>query len=131
MKKRGILHNELAQTIASLGHGQILVIGDAGLPVPKGVRCIDLAVTKGVPTFAQVLLAVAADMQIERYEIAHETVERSPGVATSIAEALVGVELGQVSHEELKRRSELAVAIIRTGEFTPFANVLLYAGVVF
>ena len=47
MKKSGVLHNELAQIIASLGHGDLLVIGDAGLPVPQGEigQQIDVRVT--------------------------------------------------------------------------------------
>jgi D-ribose pyranase len=131
MKKNGILHNELARVIASLGHGQLLVVGDAGLPVPRGVRCIDLAVTAGVPTFVEVLRAVLGEMQVERAVLATETGLRSPHVAAAVRELLGSTPIQQMAHDELKAASVDAVAVVRTGEFTPYANVLLYAGVVF
>ena len=55
MKKRGVLHAELSRCIAALGHKDLFMIGDAGMPIPPGVEIIDLAVTAGVPTFRQVL----------------------------------------------------------------------------
>ena len=61
MKKTHLLHAELSQLIAAMGHGDAIVIADAGLPVPAGTRCIDLAVTRGVPSFEQVLDAVERD----------------------------------------------------------------------
>ena len=64
MKKTPLLHAELSGLIASLGHGDMLVIADAGLPVPPGTRTIDLAVTRGVPSFEQVLTAVLSEMQV-------------------------------------------------------------------
>ena len=124
MKKRGVLHNELAQLIAGLGHGDLLVIGDAGLPVPPGVRVIDLAVTLGVPGFLQVLDAVMDEMQIEGAFRACE----ADAIGAEI-DARLGTE--QISHETFKVRSAAAKAVVRTGEATPYANVGLVAGVVF
>ena len=124
MKKLGILHNELAQLIASLGHGDLLVIADAGLPVPQGVRCIDLAVTLGVPRFLDVLDAVTQEMAIETAFRAAE----AGGIGQQI-DARVAAE--QVSHADFKTRTTRARAIVRTGEATPYANVGLMAGVVF
>jgi len=124
MKKSGILHNELAQLIASLGHGDLLVIADAGLPVPQGVRCIDLAVTLGVPRFLDVLDAVTQEMAIETAFRAAE----AGGIGQQI-DARVAAE--QVSHADFKTRTTRARAIVRTGEATPYANVGLMAGVVF
>ena len=49
MKKTPLLNAELSAAIARLGHGDIIVIGDAGMPVPAGTPCIDLALTAGVP----------------------------------------------------------------------------------
>ncbi len=45
MKRTALLHAELSHAIASLGHGDMLVIGDVGLPIPPGPRRIDLALT--------------------------------------------------------------------------------------
>lgn len=78
MKKTGVLNTQLSQTIAALGHGDMLVIADAGLPIPKGVLCIDLAVTLGVPTLKQVLDAVLQEVHLEKITLADATSQHRP-----------------------------------------------------
>lgn len=131
MKKTTLLHGELSRLIATLGHGDAVVIADAGLPVPPGTPVIDLALTRGVPSFAQVLDAILSEMQVERAEHAAEMLERSPQVGELLQQALPGVALSAVPHDLFKQRCRTARAIVRTGEFTPYANVTLFAGVVF
>lgn len=130
MKKHGILHRELAALIASLGHGDAIVIGDSGLPVPPGVSCIDLAVTKGVPGFLEVLEAILYELVVERATVAKELQPNSK-LLDDITSRLSPVELQVVSHDELKKLTAGAKAVIRTGEWTPYANIILYAGVAF
>lgn len=72
MKKHGVLHAELSRCIAALGHKDLFMIGDAGMPIPPGVEIIDLAVTAGVPTFRQVLDAVLEEAEVEGYYLADE-----------------------------------------------------------
>ena len=131
MKKTTLLHSQLSEAIASFGHGDSLLIGDAGMPIPAGPQRIDLALTRGVPSFEQVLRATLAELQVERVVLAQETLQRSPAIAALVAELLPGVPLETVSHDELKRRSAGARVMVRSGEFTPYANVMLIAGVVF
>ena len=134
MKKTALLNIALSRTIAGLGHGDVLVIGDAGLPVPPGVELIDLAITPGLPAFADVLDAVLSEMQVERHVLADEVfTARPPGLAR--VEALHrDHHLGQrerVPHEDFKVRSQRAKAIVRTGECQPYSNIALVAGVTF
>ena len=124
MKKSGILNADLSRVVAGMGHGDLLVIGDAGLPVPAGVSCIDLAVTMGVPGMLQVLDTVLSEMCVEAAFRAEEAGE----IGTAI-DARVTCE--RVSHDLFKARSARAVAVVRTGEGTPYANVGLVSGVVF
>jgi len=131
MKKTLLLHAELSHLIATLGHGDLVVIADAGLPVPPGTRCIDLALTRGVPSFEQVLDAVLSEMQVERADYAVEMSTHSPQCEAVLNSRLGGTGLRSIPHDDLKQRSRTARAIVRTGEFTPYANVILYAGVVF
>jgi D-ribose pyranase len=131
MKKTPLLHAELSHLVATLGHGDAVVIADAGLPVPPGTRCIDLAVTRGVPSFQQVLDAVLSEMKVERAEHAQEMLVRNPQAAELLLRRLDGVPLLALEHQQFKQRSAAARAIVRTGECTPYANVMLYAGVVF
>ncbi|CAM4127616.1 D-ribose pyranase [Paracidovorax anthurii] len=130
MKRTALLHAELSHAIATLGHGDMLVIGDAGLPIPPGPQRIDLAVTPGLPAVADVLRAVLSEMQVERALVATEAVERAGGALPAWAAALP-VAPQALSHEEFKRLTREARAVVRTGECTPYANVILCAGVTF
>lgn len=128
MKKTPLLHSDLSRVIASLGHGDLVVIGDAGLPIPDGPERIDLAVTRGVPAFDDVLGAVLAEMQVERVMVAHESFV--DGRVPAWAER-AGAPVERLSHDELKRLSARARAVVRTGECTPYCNIVLASGVVF
>ncbi|BDG01246.1 D-ribose pyranase [Anaeromyxobacter oryzae] len=138
MKRGAILHPELSRIIALLGHGDALVVADAGLPIPAGVERIDLAYAPGRPPFLDVLEAVLAEMEVERATIATEVDARTPAPVRDALRARLaalpkvkahGIEV--VPHGELKRLVRGARAVVRTGEFTPYANVILWSGVVF
>jgi len=131
MKKTGLLNSALSEAIASLGHQDALVIGDAGLPIPEGPRRIDLAVAPDVPSFEHVLRATLSEMQVERVMLADETLRVSPQIARLVTELLPDTPIEYLPHETLKRHTGTARAMVRTGEFTPYANVILIAGVVF
>jgi D-ribose pyranase len=131
MKRTTLLHAELSEVIARLGHGDLLVIGDAGLPIPDGPRRIDLAVSAGVPRFQDVLAAVLAEMQVEGAVIAEELAPRNPAVHAELRRQLGDTPVAALSHEQFKAATRDARAVVRTGEFSPYANVILRAGVVF
>lgn len=129
MKRTALLHAELSHAIASLGHGDMLVIGDVGLPIPPGPRRIDLALTPGIPAVADVLKAVLSEMQVERAVIASEAVERAGGDLP--AWCALPLKPETVTHAHFKQLCREARVMVRTGECTPYANVLLIAGVTF
>ena len=136
MKRSPLLNIELSQVIAGMGHGDVLVIGDAGLPVPPGVRRSDLAVCQGVPTVTQVLATVLSELQVERAVVARECLSANdakgalPDWYASQGDRLPAAPQS-ISHEDFKALTARAVAVVRTGEFTPYANVALVSGVVF
>ncbi|ANC03841.1 ribose pyranase [Pseudomonas putida] len=134
MKKTALLNIALSRTIAGLGHGDILVIGDAGLPVPPGVELIDLALTPGIPDFASVLRVVLSEMQVERHVLAEEIFSAAPSGLVEVEEqhalGLLG-ERQRMSHEAFKALSQQARAVVRTGECKPYSNIALIAGVTF
>jgi len=132
MKKIGLLHGELSKTLALLAHDDTLLIGDAGMPVPNGVTLIDLAVTNGIPGFLDVLKSVMSEMLVAEAYIDKEQATVSPKMHAHLKE-IVGdsFKLIEYPHEEIKRMSERAKAAIRTGEFIPYANIILKAGVLF
>jgi len=132
MRRRGLLHAELNRVIAAMGHTDTLVIGDVGLPVPPGVPCIDLAVLPGTPSFAAVFDAVYAELAVESATVAREIHGRNEALV-ALSTRLRGDGLGveEVSHDDFKHLCARAVAVVRTGETSPYANVILHAGVTF
>ena len=134
MKKTPLLNVALSRLIASLGHGDMVVIGDAGLPVPPGVELIDLALTHGVPDFISTLNVVLSEMQVESHAIAKEIFDKQPSALSALETLNEEGALGRrdlLSHEQFKVLSRQARAIVRTGECQPYCNIVLVAGVTF
>ncbi|MEU7647932.1 D-ribose pyranase [Streptomyces huasconensis] len=129
MKKSGILNRHLAGAIAELGHGDTVLVCDAGMPIPAGPRVVDLAFRAGVPAFAEVLDGLLAELVVEGGTAAREIEEANPDAALLLRESLPVLKL--IAHEELKRLSAGARLVVRTGEARPYANVLLRCGVFF
>lgn len=131
MKKKGILNAQLIGCIAALGHKDTFMIGDAGMPIPKGVEVVDLVLCGGVPTFEQVMDAVVKETEIEYYYLAEEIKEKNVKLLEYIQKALPEVENEMIPHIELKEMSKNVKFAVRTGEFTPYPNIILRAGVAF
>lgn len=131
MKKSGILNAKLSGLIAALGHKDLVLIGDAGMPIPQGVEIVDLALCKGVPSFKQTLEMVLQEMAVEEYHLAKEIEEHNPEMYAYVKEQMMGIGYEFVSHDELKQMSAKAKFAIRTGEFSSYSNIILQAGVVF
>ena len=131
MKKIGTLNQPLSAVIAGMGHGDMLVIGDCGLPIPQEVLRIDLALTAGVPSFLQTLAVVQQELQVESVLIASEMEKVSPELYGKLTAMVKDSTVDVVSHEKFKELTKQAVAVVRTGECTPYANIILCSGVVF
>jgi D-ribose pyranase len=129
MKKHGILNSEITKVLADLGHTDTIVIADCGLPIPPNVKKIDLALAFGKPSFLDILNLFKNEMVIEKVTIATEMEEKNKILYKEITESFPAIE--KVSHEEFKEKSKQAMAVIRTGEATPYANIILHAGVLF
>lgn len=131
MKKGILLNSDVSLAIAKMGHTDMLVIADCGLPIPDGVRRIDLALTQNIPGMVETLKVVLTELQVEEAILATEVVEASPQIYQAIKEVLHNVKVTLVTHEELKNMTKNAKACIRTGECTPYANIILKSGVTF
>ena len=134
MKKTPLLNIALSRLIASLGHGDIVIIADAGLPVPNGVELIDLALTQGVPDVCSTLSTVLSEMQVQSHVLATELLQ-APCPALSCIDEYAGKgELGSrslLTHNAFKELCLQAKVIVRTGECRPYCNIALVSGVTF
>lgn len=133
MKKSGILNAPLSKIVARMGHTDKLVICDSGLPIPKGVDLVDLAVTQNIPRFLDVLKITLQELEVEKAIIADELINSNNGLLGEIKKLLPNTEFESVPHEKFKEltRFNSDVAFVRTGETTPYANIILVSGVTF
>lgn len=135
MKRNGIINADISRVLSYMGHTDTLAVGDCGLPIPDETERIDLALRLGVPSFMEVLREVVKEMKIEKIVLAEEIKQENPDVLEEIL-ALVnemdtecGIEY--ISHTELKERTKSCKAVIRTGETTPYANIILQSACLF
>lgn len=133
MKRQGILNSDISRVLSYMGHIDRICIGDCGLPIPDEVERIDLALKFGVPTFMDTLKVVAEDMKIEKIVLAEEIKTQNPQVLSEVEALFAGqdIEVEFVSHVELKAQTNECKAVIRTGETTPYANIILQSGCIF
>ncbi|HGM5836244.1 TPA: D-ribose pyranase [Serratia marcescens] len=139
MKKGVLLNSDVSAVVARLGHTDQLTLCDAGLPIPAETQRIDLALTQGVPTFMQVFAAVTQEMQVESAILAEEIVKQNPSLHEALLAELTAlgqrqgntISVRYISHQAFKAQTEHSRAVIRSGECSPYANVILCAGVTF
>ena len=131
MKKTKVINSDISRVIAQMGHFDKLSIGDAGMPVPAGTEKIDLAVDNGIPSFIQVLLNVLEELEVQRIYLAEEIKTENPKMLESIQEIMPNVPVTFIPHSEMKQDLNNCRAFIRTGEMTPYSNIILESGVVF
>ena len=131
MKKSYLLNSEISYEIAKMGHNDGLALGDCGLPIPEGIKRIDLAVSKNLPGLIDTLKAVLSELQIQEVILAEETEKVSPEIFKEIKKLIGDTKISFVTHENLKKELSNCKTVIRTGEQTPYANIILKSGVVF
>ncbi len=135
MKRTRLLNSELSYEISKIGHTASIVVCDAGLPIPCGVKRIDLAIERGYPSFIRTLDAVLSELRVEEIVIAQEIHAKNPGIFQEMMDTFRAHQMEpvvtEVPHEAFKDLTRSSEAIVRTGECTPYANVILKSGVVF
>lgn len=131
MIKGNLLNSEILNVLSKMGHTDQITVADAGLPIPDQVKRIDLALKKGVPGFLETVALLKEYMTIEKIVLAEEITTHNPTVYASLLESFPDIEVEWLSHEAFKKLTHSSKAIIRTGECTPYANVILQSGVDF
>ncbi len=135
MKRNGIINADISRVLSYMGHTDTLAVGDCGLPIPEETERIDLSLKLGVPSFMEVLREVANEMKVEKIVLAEEIREKNPHILQEILTLVqeMDTECGieYISHAELKARTKQCKAVIRTGETTPYANIILQSACLF
>lgn len=130
MKRGKILNSELSHAIASMGHGDLMIVCDAGFPIPNEVWRIDLAIVQDVPDLETVLTAISEAFIAEKVSYAAEMAENNPPLLEKVQRIFSASEHDPIPHEQiLNEMAAKAKVIVRTGAFDPWGNILLYSGV--
>ena len=131
MKKHGIINSSIATTLSMMGHTDTITISDSGLPINQSVKRIDLAYKPSEPAFLSIVDVIKDDMVIEKITLAEEIKSENPTIYKALLQMFNNIPIEYVSHEEFKRLTTSSKAVVRTGEMTPFANIILHSGVNF
>ncbi|WP_027407984.1 D-ribose pyranase [Anoxybacteroides tepidamans] len=131
MKKAGILNKDLNTILAALGHTDTIVIADCGLPIPDEAVRIDLSIVKGNPSFLFVLDPILEELEVEAVTMAEEMKIHNVQMYEEVQKRFEKTPKHFVPHEHFKEIMRSAKAVIRTGEATPYANIILHSGVNF
>ena len=135
MKRTRLLNSELSYEVGRIGHTASITLCDAGLPIPEGVKRIDLAIERGYPTFLRTLDALLSEMMVEEIVVVSEIHAQSAAIFRELLVLFktngMAPRVTEVPHEEFKRLTRSSEVIVRTGECTPYANVILKSGVIF
>lgn len=131
MRKTKLINSEISYVVSKLGHTDSLTIGDCGLPIPDNVQRIDLALKYGVPSFLETLDTVLEELCVEEIIIASEIEDKNAEMYEEIKKRFKNINIIKVSHEEFKELTKTSKAVVRTGECTPYSNIILKSGVVF
>lgn len=131
VKKTGVINSSISAVIAQLGHTDTIVVADCGLPIPDQTQRIDISLRPGTPAFIDVLETILDEMKVERAIVASEITQHNPSIEAKVKSCMADTPLEYVPHEEFKQLTKQAKAVIRTGEATPYANIILVSGVTF
>lgn len=130
MKKKGILNSEISKRLSDLGHTDLIAVGDCGLPIDPDKK-IDLALKLGQPKFIDVLEVLLEDFGCESYILAEEIKKANPDQDNNIKDLLGEKPVSYISHEDFKKKLDDVKFVIRTGEDTPYSNIILQAKNIF
>lgn len=131
MKKSGIINSEISKVLSYMRHTDLICISDLGLPCPNGVKAIDLSLKLGFPSFIEVLSEINKDIKIERIILAEEIKNNNKEIHEKILNMFKNITIEYISHNSFKQITSDCKAIIRTGETTPYANIILQSACIF
>ncbi len=125
----GILNRGLAKAVARQGHGDQLLVCDAGFAIPDGVEVVDLSLAVNKPTVEEVLSELLKYHSVEGLVVADTTGRHSPTKLAAVLRLLPpGIPVETIPHPELKKRAATVKTVVRSGDFTAYANFLLISG---
>ncbi len=130
MKRSRILNKYLNDAISDMGHGDLIVIADAGFPIPDAAKRIDLAIEKDKPGIVEILELIMSDFIYEACFVAEEQKSYNPLLFKKVSALADRCQVETIPHATFIADMQVrAKYIVRTGAFEPWGNVVLRSGV--
>jgi D-ribose pyranase len=130
MKRHGILNAELSGALATLGHTDLVLVVDAGFPIPRDAHRIDLAIAENLPDLRTVLELISREIVVEGVVRAQDVTTNNPRLDEWLHGTFADAEFTTRSHADmLGELAHQAKVIVRTGAFEPWGNIGLFCGV--
>lgn len=128
--ERSIINAELSHAIATMGHTDVLLVTDAGYPIPEGAWRIDLALTRGVPNLYEVLDLIHQELIPETIMYAEDVPQNNPDMHEKLQALYAGsgADIETIPHAAVLSYGAQAKAIVRTGSYVPWGNVVISCG---
>ncbi len=126
MIERGILNPQILSLLARVRHTNTIVISDRGFPFWPGIETVDISLVDDVPTVVQVLAALRGNFKIGHAFMAREFWEHNDeSTQSAFNDALYGIPITREAHIDFKKRVPDAIGLIRSGDTTQYANMIL------
>ncbi|GAA2896468.1 D-ribose pyranase [Microbacterium esteraromaticum] len=130
MKRHGILNAQLSGALATLGHTDLILVVDAGFPIPRDAQRVDLAVAENLPDLRTVIGLIADEVVIEGVVRAEDVTSNNPRLDEWLIQRFPDAEFSTRTHADvLGALAKQAKVIVRTGAFEPWGNIGLFCGV--
>jgi len=122
----GILNPAINSLLSRVRHTSTLVIADRGFPYWPQIETVDISLVDDMPRVLDVLAAIRANFSVGRLFAAQEFLSvNSPAAASALEDAILGIPITFEPHIEFKKRVPSAIGLIRTGDTTQYANLIL------
>ena len=128
MKEIGLINRNMAKIIAEQGHHDLLMVVDAGFAIPAGVEVVDLSLRENQPRVLEVLGELEKYHSVEKIIVAKQTLDKNPTFCEKMSKVWEDVVVEFIDHEDLREIVKKVKAVIRTGDFTAYGNIVLVSG---
>ncbi len=129
MINTGILNPRILSLLVRVRHTNVLVISDRGFPFWPQIETVDISIVDDLPTVLQVLAAIRGNFHATQAYMAREFQKNnSAATRAAFAKGLAGIPTKFEPHVQFKKRVPNAIGLIRTGDTTQYANVILISG---
>jgi len=134
-----LLHPDLLHALASMGHGDEIVIADANFPSASiATRLIHVSTGSAVDVLSAVLTLLPLDTDVASAAVTMKVIANASAVPDAVKEFaqvlltfdVPGAKLASAERSAFYARARNAFAVVRTGDMRPYANILLVKGVV-